>query len=106
MTEIKKLMYQSRLLYENVLSEALKTCLRERVNDPNGKYLRSVKAFSLAMPRRIKKEYKKWLEKNNDKTYDTLLEEYDEKIEFLLGEMEKNQLLIPERTLPRGGGYR
>jgi len=103
-SETNKFTYQSRLIYETVLSDALKRCLKERVDRPNAEYLRSVKAFSMAMPSRIKKDYEKWLKDTHE--YDTVTNEHDAILEYLIESMEKNNLLIPQKSIPRGGGYR
>jgi hypothetical protein len=103
-SETNKFTYQSRLIYESVLSTSLQRCLRERVDNPNAEYINSVKALALAMPTRIKKEYTRWVRETiNDKD---IISKSDDTLEFLLACMEKNNLLIPQKSIPRGGGYR
>lgn len=103
MIDNKQFTYQSRLLYENVLSEALKRCLKERIDNPNTLYPRAVKAFSMAMPKAIKKEYiKKQFEHDNIMQSEIS----DDKLEFLLEKMEGYGLLIPTQIVKHGGGYR
>jgi hypothetical protein len=103
-SETSKFSYQSRLIYETVLSDALKRCLKERVDNPNTMYHRSVKAFSMAMPSRIKKDFMQWQKEKN--VFDTVMDENDAVLVYLLERMEKNNLLIPQKSIPRGGGYR
>lgn len=103
MIDKKQFTYQSRLIYENILSESLRRCIKERVDSPDVNYPRAVKAFSMAMPSKIKKEIKAWDNKTESKKQRDI---NDELLEHILLRMEKYGLLIPEQTVTRGGGYR
>lgn len=113
--------YESRLLYENILSEALKRIYKERIDNPELHYIRAVKAFSMLMPRKIKAEHIKHKEKVLNDVVNDLRLQYnshlitkgkmetkiaDITLEFLLWRMETKQLLIPEKGVKTGGGYR
>jgi len=103
MIDKKQFTYQSRLLYENILSESLKRCLKERVDSPNTLYPHAVKAFSMAMPSKIKKECRSWTPKTDSHHQRDINDEF---LEYILLRMEKYGLLIPEQTVIHGGGYR
>jgi len=109
---------QSVIAYEGILYNAFNKVILSRAEDPYNQYPLAVEALVLAVPTfgKIEENVKKFkknewekikrkiqLEEKDTRRQKTLI--YDALFLFVKHELERNNLLLKFREVPRGGGF-